>query len=107
METLSERVLRAVELVPPGRVVSYGDVAELVGTAARQVGRVLSQDGAAVAWWRVTNRDGEFPPSLLQRALPHWAAEGIEVKANGRGCDINRFRADLAGLGASYDARPR
>ncbi|MBM7816544.1 hypothetical protein JOE56_001238 [Brevibacterium paucivorans] len=31
-ETLTELVLRTVELVPPGRLVSYGDVAALLGT---------------------------------------------------------------------------
>ena len=31
-EVMVERVLRAVELVPAGRVVSYGDLAALVGT---------------------------------------------------------------------------
>ena len=36
-DVLVERVLRAVELVPRGRVVSYGDLAALVGTGPRQV----------------------------------------------------------------------
>ena len=36
----TERVLRAVELVPAGRVVSYGDLAALVGTGPRGMGAV-------------------------------------------------------------------
>jgi methylated-DNA-protein-cysteine methyltransferase related protein len=37
-ERLDELVLRAVELVPPGRVVSYGDLGHVVGTGPRRVG---------------------------------------------------------------------
>ena len=36
-----EHVLRAVEQVPAGKVVSYGAIAELVGGTARQVGSVM------------------------------------------------------------------
>ena len=63
-EVLVERVLRAVEQVPAGRVVSYGDLGALVGVGPRHVGRVMSQWGGNVAWWRVTNRSGDLPPEL-------------------------------------------
>lgn len=58
-ETLTELVLRAVELVPPGRLVSYGDVAALLGTGPRQVGAVMAREGHGVQWWRVTNASGD------------------------------------------------
>jgi alkylated DNA nucleotide flippase Atl1 len=103
-ELLVERVLRAVEHVPPGRVVSYGDLAALVGTGPRQVGAVLRDWGSGVAWWRVTNRDGDLPEELLGPAGVHWAAEGIGVRAGGRGCRFVEHRADLAALAAAYDA---
>ena len=45
-----ERVLRAVEQVPRGRVVSYGDVASLVGIGPRQVGSIMKAYGGNVAW---------------------------------------------------------
>ena len=44
-ETLTELVLRTVELVPPGRLVSYRDVAALLGTGPRQVGAVMAREG--------------------------------------------------------------
>jgi methylated-DNA-protein-cysteine methyltransferase-like protein len=32
-----------------------------------------------------------------------WAAEGILLKPNGRGCSIARYRADLARLDTDYE----
>lgn len=101
-EVLVERVLRAVEQVPPGRVVSYGDLAALVGTGPRQVGRIMRHWGGNVAWWRVTSRDGTLSGELLDRARPHWTAEGIQVRPDGRGCRFTAYRADLGRLAADH-----
>ncbi|KRF30682.1 MGMT family protein [Nocardioides sp. Soil805] len=97
-ERLDELVLRAVELVPRGRVVSYGDLGRVVGIGPRRVGSVLSRHGGGVTWWRVTNAAGEFPSDLLHEAVPHWHEEGIALKHSGRGCRIDVHRADLAEL---------
>ena len=91
-----ERVLRVVEAIPPGQVAAYGEIGAIVGVGPRLVGRILRTWGAGVPWWRVTNASGYHP--LLARALPHWEAEGIAVKPNGRGCRIREFGADLAQL---------
>lgn len=99
-----ERVLRAVEQVPRGRVVSYGDLASLVGIGPRQVGSIMKAYGGNVTWWRVTNSDGDLPEPLLDRARETWAEEGILVKKNGRGCRIADYRADLDALGAAYES---
>lgn len=99
-----EKVLTAVELVPPGSVVSYGDIAELVGTSARRVGAIMSRQGSAVPWWRVTNASGELPADLLDEAGRRWAEEGIRRSASGRGCRIAQHRADLLALGAAWEA---
>ena len=97
-----ERVLRAVEQVPRGRVVSYGDLAALVGVGPRLVGRVMSTYGSNVTWWRVTNAYGDLPPPLMDEVRERWAAEGILLKPNGRGCRIAQYRADLARLDSDY-----
>lgn len=102
-EVLVERVLRAVEQVPPGRVVSYGDLAALVGTGPRQVGSVMRHWGSNVAWWRVTSHAGDLAGDLLARARPHWDEEGIAVKPNGLGCRIATYRADLDRLAGDYE----
>lgn len=103
-ELLVEKVLRCVELVPPGRVVAYGDVARVVGTAARVVGAIMATHGHLVSWWRVTNVSGDLRPDLLERALPHWQQEGIELRADGRGCPIADHRVDLDRLAAQWAA---
>lgn len=101
-ELLVERVLRAVEQVPRGRVVSYGDVAALVGTGPRHVGQVMRHWGGNVAWWRVTDHRGDLLGELLERARPHWEAEGIVVRPDGRGCRITAYRADLQQLALDH-----
>lgn len=101
-EVLVERVLRAVEQVPAGRVVSYGDLAALVGTGPRHVGRIMRHWGGTVPWWRVTSVSGDLAGDLPGRARPHWEAEGIEVKPSGLGCRFTAYRADLERLAADY-----
>lgn len=103
-DVLVERVLRAVELVPRGRVVSYGDLAALVGTGPRQVGSIMRVYGSNVTWWRVTNASGDLPSHLRQAAFVEWAVEGIEVKPNRLGCRIRDHRADLEALAAAWEA---
>lgn len=76
-DLMVERVLRAAECVPPGRVTTYGQIADLVGTGARQVGRVMATAGAAVPWWRVVNAQGRLPAHLSSRALAEWRREGV------------------------------
>ena len=99
-DRLAERVLRAVDEVGPGTVVSYGDIARIVDTAARQVGAVLSQYGAEVAWWRVTDREGRLPPHLLAEAKKHWEEEGIGF--GDTRCRIEAHRADQDVLAERY-----
>lgn len=94
-ELTIERVLSVVDHVPPGRVVAYGDIADLVGTSPRRVGAIMRSHGQFVPWWRVTSSSGDVPRHLHDRAWPHWDDEGIERKPNGRGCHIEHLRADL------------
>ncbi len=94
-ERLVELVLRAVDLIPPGRVVAYGDLGRLVGIGPRQVGAVMSRYADGTPWWRVCDAQGNFAPALLERARPHWLEEGIGLKVGGRGCRIEEHRADL------------
>lgn len=60
--TFYERVYEAVRRIPPGRVTSYGRVAESIGAygAARVVGWALRQlpPNTDVPWWRVINAKG-------------------------------------------------
>ena len=104
-ELTIERVLTLVELVPRGRVVSYGDLGQIVGIGPRQVGSFMAHHSDGLPWWRVTNAAGDLPRDLLDRARPHWANEGILVKRNGLGCRIADYRADLDALATAYRVR--
>ncbi|GGQ39594.1 alkylated DNA nucleotide flippase Atl1 [Actinomadura coerulea] len=89
----AEAVLDAVERIPPGRVLSYGDVAELVGRGGpRQVGRVMSLYGGAVPWWRVIRADGSPPSGHEIRAHENYRAEGTPLHRDGRRVDMARAR---------------
>lgn len=101
---LVERVLLAVERVPPGRVVAYGDIARLVGTSPRRVGTIMRLYGGDVTWWRVVGAAGDPGGNLIERARPHWDAEGIAIKPNGLGCRMPEYRADLGALADDYRA---
>ncbi|MDT0342556.1 MGMT family protein [Streptomyces litchfieldiae] len=77
----ADRVLTAVERIPPGRVLTYGGVARLIGEGGpRQVGRVMAQYGGAVPWWRVVRADGRPLPGHEDRALANYRAEGTPLR---------------------------
>jgi alkylated DNA nucleotide flippase Atl1 len=80
-----EAVLTLVEQIPPGRVTTYGTLAEAVGSRGpRSVGRVMSTYGGSVPWWRVVRADGSLPPSHDEEARAHYLAEGTPLRRSGR-----------------------
>jgi len=75
------RVLAVVESIPPGHVMTYGEVAATVGSrAARAVGTVMARYGSEVAWWRVIRSGGHPPLNHEDRALVHYEAESTPLK---------------------------
>ena len=84
-EEYVEDVLSCVEQVPPGRVTTYGAIAEAVGRyGPRRVGNVMAGHGAAVAWWRVVCADGSLPPSHDGEARQAYLEEGTALRPSGR-----------------------
>jgi alkylated DNA nucleotide flippase Atl1 len=77
----AERVLDVTERIPPGRVMSYGDIAEYLGEGGpRQVGRVMALWGGSVPWWRVIHNDGSFLAGHERQALAHYLAEKTPLR---------------------------
>lgn len=81
-------MIKVVNLIPEGKVVSYGQVALYVGLprAAREVGWILKslEEANNLPWWRVINNEGrisikgnKYNDAATQRKLLE--AEGMEV----------------------------
>lgn len=84
-EEYAEAVLAVVECVPPGRVTTYGAVADHLGRGGpRQVGNVMAAYGGGVPWWRVIRSDGSVPSHLGPEALQCWWSEGTPLRPSGR-----------------------
>jgi alkylated DNA nucleotide flippase Atl1 len=95
----ASRVLEVTESIPPGRVMSYGDVAEYLGQGGpRQVGRVMSLWGGGVTWWRVVHADGSLLAGHEQEALRSYRAERTPLRPPGPSglprIDMRRARWD-------------
>lgn len=62
--TYDEAIWTAVGYIPPGKVATYGQIAELAGFpgTARAVGRALSRlpENTRIPWFRVINAKGEI-----------------------------------------------
>jgi methylated-DNA-protein-cysteine methyltransferase related protein len=89
----AQRILDCIEQIPPGKVMTYGDVAEFAGTrSARTVGRVLAHDGGTVPWHRVLRADGSLAEHLYTEQRQRLLAEGVRFR--GDRVDLARFRWD-------------
>jgi methylated-DNA-protein-cysteine methyltransferase-like protein len=94
-----ELVYQLVLRIPPGRVMSYGLVARVLGAGydARAIGNIMHatpDDGRRIPWHRVINSQGgcstaglTMPPDLQQRLLE---AEGLVFNEKGR-CEIAKY----------------
>ena len=90
---LAEAVLSVVEKIPSGKVLSYGDIAELVGTrSARFVGQVMFRYGGGVPWHRVVMASGAAAPHHREEQLGLLADEGVPLTADSSRVDMSRAR---------------
>jgi methylated-DNA-protein-cysteine methyltransferase-like protein len=93
-----ERVYKIVAEIPQGRVMTYGQIAEILGEGytPRTVGFVMhAADTQNVPWQRVINSQGAcstgrmtVPVNLQQQILQ---SEGIKFDEKGR-CDLTVYR---------------
>ena len=98
-----EAVYRLVRDIPRGRVMTYGQIAAVLGVprAARAVGYAMHASGerADVPWQRVINHRGgisargEVERPLVQRILLE--EEGVTFDASDR-CDLRVYRWEPA-----------
>lgn len=83
---LVQAVYEAVDQIPLGKVVSYGQLARLIGRPknARLVGRILGHSGkiGQHPCHRVVNAAGRLVPGWEDQGHLLWA-EGVTFKENG------------------------
>ena len=92
----ADDVLEVVDQIPAGKVMTYGDIAELLGRGgARGVGNVMARYGSDVPWWRVIRAGGYFPQCHEDEALAHYREEGTPLvggPVDGRRVDLSLAR---------------
>jgi len=81
-EEYVEAVLDLVEHIPPGRVMSYGAIAEYLAdrsgrASARHVGTIMARYGGPVPWHRVVSGGGRLPPGHEAEARARLMEEGV------------------------------
>ncbi len=93
-----QKIWQVVLAIPPGKVASYGQVAEMAGLGrqARYIGRALGKlpQGHSVPWYRVIRSSGQIAfaegSGIYCKQVSLLEAEGVEV-VNGR-VAMRRFR---------------
>lgn len=101
-ETFTNAVLAVVESIPEGRVMTYGSVAEAVGSrAARAIGQIMARFGDEVPWWRVVPASGQPIPGHAAESLARYRDEGTPLAFASAGADpfgeaTRGWRIDLA-----------
>jgi methylated-DNA-protein-cysteine methyltransferase-like protein len=107
-----ERVYAIVSDIPVGRVMTYGQIAEMLGEGytPRTVGFVMhAADTKEIPWQRVINSQGAcstgrmtVPINLQQKMLED---EGVKFNEKGR-CDLNAYRWSPEGFEQEDDEQP-
>jgi len=95
-EGYRQKVYKLVRRIPRGRVMTYGQIAELMGDGytPRTVGFVMHGSDDGTPWHRVVNAQGGC--STLNLVLPHdkqqrmLESEGVVFDKRGR-CDLQTF----------------
>ncbi len=83
MSDFAGRVLDVVDSIPAGSVLTYGDIAEMVGVRSpRAVGAVLARYGSEVPWHRVVYGDGRLPPGHVSEARALLRREDVPLQAD-------------------------
>ena len=103
-----ERVYEIVRKIPVGKVMTYGQLAIILGEGytARTVGYVMHGSDEGVPWQRVINSQGKcstgrltIPLNLQQELLE---AEGISFSASGK-CNLSTYQWFPDGFGPNED----
>ena len=107
-----EKVYKIVREIPAGRVMTYGQIASILGEGytARTVGYVMhAADSENVPWQRVINSQGKcstaklfLPYNVQQKMLED---EGVVFNEKGK-CDLEKYQWFPEGFEPEEDEQP-
>ena len=82
MSGFEQAVVRVLQSIGPGEVVTYGEVAAEAGFpgAARAVGRILATTDHDLPWWRVVTSTGRLVPGHEDEHARRLRAEGVATR---------------------------
>ena len=87
------RVLELIDIIPAGRVLSYGDIADFLGAGGpRQVAKVLARNADGAPWHRVICADGTAANAIATEQITRLRAEGAAFIAGSARVDMRRAR---------------
>ncbi len=91
MTDAAARVSEVAMGIPPGEVMTYGQIGKICGLHPRHVGRLVSQFSGDEPWWRIVAADGL--PAACHGGVAHQLllAEGVP---------FNGYRIDKAFMAA-------
>ncbi len=110
-KTYRERIYAIVRQIPVGMVMTYGQIAIILGEGytARTVGYVMHGSPDDVPWQRVINSQGKcstgrltMPLNLQQEML---GSEGVVFNAGGK-CDLGMYQWFPDGFEPEEDIQP-
>jgi len=92
-----QRVYAIVSQIPPGKVMTYGQIALILGEGytARTIGYCMHSADEGVPWQRVINSQGKISTDRL--TLPHslqqsiLESEGVTFNERGK-CDLGMYQ---------------
>jgi len=111
-KTYREKVYAIVRRIPGGKVMTYGQIADILGEGytARTVGYVMhAAETEKVPWQRVINSQGAcstgkftLPVNLQQKMLED---EGVVFNDKGK-CDLGKYQWFPEGFEPAEDEQP-
>lgn len=111
-QSYREKVYEVVRQIPPARVMTYGQIADILGEGytPRTVGYVMhAADTEKIPWQRVINSQGAcstdklmLPHNIQQKILED---EGVVFNEKGR-CDLSVYRWFPKGFELKEDDQP-
>jgi len=111
-QSYRERVYKIVREIPVGRVMTYGQIAEILGEGytPRTVGYVMhAADTEKIPWQRVINSQGAcstgkmtMPVNIQQKILED---EGVGFNEKGR-CDLKTYLWSPNGFPSEEEVQP-